>query len=941
MIVRHNSLTTDGQNSALSVSRQRMDISPGLYAKSGGDDALCLVISGKKRAQLRELDMEATQAQNDISRTQAAEGDLSVIYEKLARIRELVAHSAEYTVTDGDREIINKEINQLINQIDKIAPSSEFDCEVSHALGRLPATTAPVGGAFGWGGLEWLRQYIVNEAAPRIMSVLLNTFGYMEWFRGSNIQTGMAQQGGTGGYAQWGASNWNAALGSWMTMNLRISMGTGFANASGFLSEQHRVNFYGLLAHELMHAVMFVTNHNIMTTSAGTTQAPIWFQEGMAEVIGGHMNWSLMGGLRPENATSASIRTVLGQLGNPTAVGEYGAAYLAVMYMGWRANGSGEINSANISEGLNLILGYNANGMSLNAALNLHTGFATMAAFQAYVRAGGQEIVDFVHALLAEIGPTGAGSLLGELGDRFPKPLDFYISERDFMRISSTPTGSHGWASNTVPGGYRLTINGGSLTASGNRVHSTFHANYRLSNGQAVRNVDGTVDISFDSTRVNAANEGEFFFVVRQAGASPATTRDFNTAVAGTVFSSTTGEFTLDNLTGGEYEIFVVVRDVYGNLSQVLNISVAEDEFDPDRPNIYSASAVREAEDQARISFNSDRPGTFSYLVVDESDPSPSAIDIMTSGNSGAAVTGSNSFNISGNDLDGRRVYIIVEDEAGQSNVIRVSVPEFVPPPPVLSNVTGTRTDETTGQVRFNSSQTGTILYVITAANDPSMPDADYIRANGASGGNAVVGQNTINIAGLDPEAYRVHVIVVDDIDQNSGVIRATIPAFTPHQPPPPLPPRPPQSSVSSTTPPRQFGLFFQIGANAGQGSWLTIGGMDSRTLGLRDARGNILIDVRRDSGRHITSQLNLLDDAMSYVNSERSKLGAMQNRLESTIKSLDISSENLADAESRIRDADMAKEIIRFNQANALKQAAILMLVHARQEPERVLQLL
>jgi len=83
------------------------------------------------------------------------------------------------------------------------------------------------------------------------------------------------------------------------------------------------------------------------------------------------------------------------------------------------------------------------------------------------------------------------------------------------------------------------------------------------------------------------------------------------------------------------------------------------------------------------------------------------------------------------------------------------------------------------------------------------------------------------------------------------------------------------------------------------------------------------------------------VDEAIKTVSDERAKLGANQNRLEHTINNLSTSSENLTAAESRIRDVDMAKEMMSFSKSNILSQAAQAMLAQANQQPQGVLQLL
>ncbi|MGI6093115.1 MAG: flagellin [Negativicutes bacterium] len=100
-------------------------------------------------------------------------------------------------------------------------------------------------------------------------------------------------------------------------------------------------------------------------------------------------------------------------------------------------------------------------------------------------------------------------------------------------------------------------------------------------------------------------------------------------------------------------------------------------------------------------------------------------------------------------------------------------------------------------------------------------------------------------------------------------------------------------------------------------------------------------------AGINVSSQgtanaaITTIDNAIKTVSEERAKLGAMQNRLEHTIANLGTSSENLTAAESRIRDVDMAKEMMNFQKNNILSQAAQAMLAQANQQPQGVLQLL
>ncbi|MED4350961.1 flagellin [Schinkia azotoformans] len=98
-------------------------------------------------------------------------------------------------------------------------------------------------------------------------------------------------------------------------------------------------------------------------------------------------------------------------------------------------------------------------------------------------------------------------------------------------------------------------------------------------------------------------------------------------------------------------------------------------------------------------------------------------------------------------------------------------------------------------------------------------------------------------------------------------------------------------------------------------------------------------LDIR--SHKLATAAISTIDSAINQVSAERSKLGAFQNRLEHTISNLGNSSENLQAAESRIRDVDMANEMMAFTKNNILSQASQAMLAQANQRPQSVLQLL
>jgi len=135
--------------------------------------------------------------------------------------------------------------------------------------------------------------------------------------------------------------------------------------------------------------------------------------------------------------------------------------------------------------------------------------------------------------------------------------------------------------------------------------------------------------------------------------------------------------------------------------------------------------------------------------------------------------------------------------------------------------------------------------------------------------------------------------------------------------------------------------LVFQIGANQGQQLSVHIEDMSAEALGVHDIDVTNFETIDPDATSGFDEQLGKIDAAINKVSTQRSALGAIQNRLEHTINNLGASQENLTAAESRIRDTDMAKEMMEFTKNNILTQAAQAMLAQANQVPQGVLQLL
>ncbi len=132
--------------------------------------------------------------------------------------------------------------------------------------------------------------------------------------------------------------------------------------------------------------------------------------------------------------------------------------------------------------------------------------------------------------------------------------------------------------------------------------------------------------------------------------------------------------------------------------------------------------------------------------------------------------------------------------------------------------------------------------------------------------------------------------------------------------------------------------LLIQIGANAGQNMDISLGDMRGAALGLKDEDGSIIsIRTAEDADKAIGT----LDEAINKVSSQRAYIGAKTRRLEHTINNLENTAINLAEAESRIRDADIAEEIMNMVNAQIRMQASLAMIAQANVSQQMILQLL
>jgi flagellin len=133
--------------------------------------------------------------------------------------------------------------------------------------------------------------------------------------------------------------------------------------------------------------------------------------------------------------------------------------------------------------------------------------------------------------------------------------------------------------------------------------------------------------------------------------------------------------------------------------------------------------------------------------------------------------------------------------------------------------------------------------------------------------------------------------------------------------------------------------MWFQIGANMDQRKRVYIGTMTAYALKVKEIGSNNILSLETPDGAN--RAIGVVDSALKIISKQRADLGAYQNRLEHAARGLAVGSENMQASESRIRDADMAKEMVDFTKDSILVQSATAMLAQANTRPQVVLSLL
>ena len=370
-------------------------LSSGYRINRAADDAAGLSISEKMRKQIRGLSQAALNAQDGISLCQTAEGALNEVHEMLQRLNELSVKSTNGTNGNEDRRYLQNEVQQIQEEINKVAVSTKFNEHIllngeggevtEHRKGsgtklmpklkmvemRAIKADKEYSGTTGAGNTN-LKNLLKNEIVPNAVQAILDTFpGTFSYLEGSDIGIGLEI-----------TTNFDSSVLAFVSagtsmdkMFFKLSINTAYYSDT----EEGRMELERTVGHEMMHALMTEALTAGMTNQDKdgneTEGFPSWFIEGTAQLVSGafepNNDWIYNLNLRDyHDEGDIELRLSLNKLGSGTSASEYGTGYLAMMYLGHLIGGKDQLDANAIADGVDQLLSTIRSGKSLDSAIN-------------------------------------------------------------------------------------------------------------------------------------------------------------------------------------------------------------------------------------------------------------------------------------------------------------------------------------------------------------------------------------------------------------------------------------------------------------------------------------------------------------------------------------------------------------------------------------------
>lgn len=445
MVIQHN---LGAQNVSRQYGMVKLDndksvekLSSGYRINRAGDDAAGLTISESMRYMIRGLNKASRNAQDGVSFIQVADGALGEVHSILDRCKELTTQAANDTNTVSDRDAIQKELDALYTEIDRISKETKFNTmDVFSTQGVKPDKAMPLNGVDMTAGIQIEWSFVdsggnmvpvadsqaigsdnsyansdmakfVQKAASDAVANLSSAFPLLFAKSSSPIKVGLNIaniDGANGTLASAALRMSSSSSNTLMGYTLNIDSSDYPLNSFSSMSADKKADLAATIAHEMTHLVMYDTVTNGMLPGSGSS-FPKWFVEGMAQTSSGDNGW-----VSNQLNASSSDATIKSYMNKMTTM-PYGAGYLATMYLGYavmdKGVGTTTVDSANIKNGLNKLLGDIAGGKTLDQAIKDNTQYSGLSAFQNAFSGANTDSLKFVKDLLTARG-SGAGSLL-------------------------------------------------------------------------------------------------------------------------------------------------------------------------------------------------------------------------------------------------------------------------------------------------------------------------------------------------------------------------------------------------------------------------------------------------------------------------------------------------------------------------------------------------
>lgn len=1041
MIINHNMASLNTYNklssNTSSTAKSLEKLSSGLRINKAGDDAAGLAISEKMRGQIRGLDQATRNAQDGISLIQTAEGSLSETQSILQRMKELATQSANDTNVSADRSEIQKEINQLTSEINRIGNTTEFNTQkllkgkdvtvvstaqtvgttiageagvVTGAASALAVNASSVvavssqtsvqgNTADATGAVGTTAQTTPSVAGAKSVASLSNGLTF------KSVATNSAMNGDTilikqlAGTSQ--ASTVTSAAGV-----ITFNIGTGADDKSLFTGDDRGslTNFLKGIAGGVGYAGAGITLDD--PVGAASAEKLIGFQDSTAVATAQTYSTGTMAGGVTEvrGVNTFTVSDKFEEAGDTVTVG--GQTFTAKTSGANAANGEFNIGATNaftiagaVTAAVTDVAAATNSSLAITVDGTAYTVSAAM--FATYGTGVGKTSDDVVTLLknaanggakLSDVADVSVGSdnkiqIVAKTGGDLTGANDIIVAVTNgadaLGAAITTLTGlSSGNGTNGAATGATAADQARSLRVAVNAnttLNTTYTASGSATAGQVVmtENANKATGIALAQVTVAGSGADDKLVITDNSGRNLKTVTLAQTAGDDMTVTGVDGQLVINlanasayKNTAAEIQKAVHALGTIGGVDFTQYEITAQGNWDTKATgdNMVSKNATLVGgtlEVKGDYSFDI----TKAFAVGDKVQINGQTFSAVASG----AIGSKGEFDISGGDVNQQAASL--RDALSLNSTLKATYTTGG------SGATISLTEKVASGTDLKS--TDLTVRATGTAGEFSV-DTSTLLENGAAfvldGTEIAVSSKNVHVGYADGTAVKVAdsaaaqtSALADAINTNADLnVKYTASVGTDGS----LVLKQNDMEESATAPVvatknssiGQFTSSLQIGANSGQSMTVDVGDMRAASLGVSgdgsastiaasngkvasyvsvanttDGTNNTSTEFSLDVSTHekATNAISVLEDAIQAVSAERSKLGAFQNRLEHTISNLGTSSENLTGAESRIRDVDMAKEMMQFQKNNILAQAATAMLAQANQQPQGVLQLL